>query len=182
MAEEAATQEKAAPAAKDASAGGKNLLVTALLLINAIVLGVVGYLQYMSAEQEKTKPSVQDLVKQEMKKIEDETVDNTKVETEGILLPLNPFTANLAQGDGPRRYVRMNVVLKFDKTSKEAEFNSRKPQIRDSILSILNTKRPEELLKSEGKTFLKEEIKSAINSFLVDGRIIDIFYVSFQIN
>ena len=57
------------------------------------------------------------------------------------------------------------LVLKFDKNSKEAEFNSRKPQIRDSILSILNTKRPEELLKTEGKSFLKEEIKSLLIHF-----------------
>ena len=181
MAEEAPAPEEATEE-KVESAGSKNLLVTLLLLINAVVLGAVGYLQYMSAEQEKTKPSVQDLVKLEMQKIEEETVKPSTSETEGVLLPLNPFVANLAQGDGPRRYVRMNLVLKFDKNSKEAEFNARKPQIRDSILSILNTKRPEELLKTEGKSFLKEEIKSSINSFLVDGRIVDIYYVSFQIN
>ena len=27
-----------------------------------------------------------------------------------------------------------------------------------------------------------EEVKAAINSFLVDGKVIDVFYVSFQIN
>ena len=179
MAEEAKKEETPG---KTAEPGNKNLLVTLLLIINAAVMGAVGYIQYTSAEKEKTKPTIQDLVKQEMKKLEGEPEDKVTPEgNEGILMPLNPFTANLAQGDGPRRYVRMNLVLKFNKDSKEAEFNARKPQIRDSILNILNTKRPEELLKTEGKKFLKEEIKAAINSFLVDGRIIDIFYVSFQI-
>ena len=76
----------------------------------------------------------------------------------------------------------MNAVLKFSKKSKEEEFKARKPQIRDVIISTLNSKRPEDLLKVEGKSFLKEEIKNAINTFLVDGEVIDIYYVGFQVN
>ena len=98
------------------------------------------------------------------------------------LLPLDPFTVNLAQGDGPRRFVRLNAVLKMDDKSKSEEFEARKPQIRDTIIGILNSKRPEDLLKREGKTYLKEEIKTAINSYLIDGRVVDIFYIGFQIN
>ncbi len=97
-------------------------------------------------------------------------------------MPLEPFTANLAQGEGPRRYVRLEAVLKFSKSSKEEEFKAKQPQIRDAIISILNAKRPEDLLKQEGKEFLKEEIKAAVNSFLLDGNVEDIFYVGLQIN
>ena len=103
-------------------------------------------------------------------------------ETQGILFPLDGFTANLAQGDGPRRFVRLEAVLKFSQDSNEEEFKAKKPQIRDRIISLLNSKKPEDLLKVEGKTYLKEEIKSAINSFLVDGKVLDVFYVGFQIN
>ena len=101
---------------------------------------------------------------------------------DGILLSLDGFTANLAQDDGPRRFVRLNVVLKFSHDSEEGEFRSRRPQIRDSIISILNAKKPNDLLKREGKEYLKEEIKSSINSFLVDGKVTAIYYVGFQIN
>jgi flagellar FliL protein len=182
MAEEAKEESVAKPSG-GGSSGNKNALVTLLLVVNAVVMGAVGFIQFQAAESEKTKPSVQEIVKQEMKKVEEgEEEGVVEIETEGILLPLNPFTANLAQGDGPRRYVRMNLVLKFNKEAKEEEFNSRKPQIRDSIISILNTKRPEDLLKVEGKSILKEEIKSSINSFLIDGNIMDMYYVSFQIN
>ena len=97
-------------------------------------------------------------------------------------MPLDRFTANLAQGDGPRRFVNLNLVLKFSQDSKEEEFKARKPQIRDTIISILNSKRPEDLLKVEGKKYLKEEIKSSINAFLLDGHIMDVFYMGFQIN
>jgi len=79
-------------------------------------------------------------------------------------------------------FVRLNAVLKFSSSSKSEEFEARKPQIRDTIISILNSKRPEDLLKKEGKVYLKEEIKASINSFLIDGKVVDIFYVGFQIN
>jgi flagellar FliL protein len=120
-------------------------------------------------------------MKSVMKDMEKENTGEAKQE-DGILFPLDSFTANLAQGDGPRRYVRLNAVLKFSKDSNEEEFKVRKPQIRDTIISILNSKRPEDLLKVEGKNYLKEEIKAAINTFLVDGQVIDLYYVGFQIH
>jgi predicted AAA+ superfamily ATPase len=54
----------------------------------------------------------------------------------------------------------IEAVLKLSDDAKSAEFEARKPQIRDTIISIINTKRPEDLLKKEGKQFLKEEIKA----------------------
>lgn len=169
--------------------GSKNPLLLIALLLNTIVMGAVGFMQYQSFQKSANEPSVKDLIKKELENvgaseegIQPEDVIGRKVEDDGLLLPLDGFTANLAQGDGPRRFVRLNTVLKFSKESKEEEFKARKPQIRDSIISILNAKRPSDLLKREGKEYLKEEIKSAINSFLVDGKVIDVFYVGFQIN
>ncbi|MBY0413602.1 MAG: flagellar basal body-associated FliL family protein [Bdellovibrionales bacterium] len=101
---------------------------------------------------------------------------------DGLMYPIDPFTANLAQGEGPKRYIRISLVLKFTKETKKEEVDARKPQISDAIISMLNAKKPEELLKREGKEYLKEEIKSAVNNFLIDGRLEDIFYVGFQIN
>ncbi len=92
------------------------------------------------------------------------------------------MTVNLAQGDGPRRFLRFNAVLKFSKDSSEEEFKARGAQIKDSIITLLNSKRPQDLLTVEGKNYLKEEIKSSINSFLVDGSVVDVYYVGFQIN
>lgn len=103
-------------------------------------------------------------------------------EGEGKYLVLEGFTANLAQGDGPRRFIRLNLVLKFTPDSNEEEYKNRRHQIRDTIISLLNSKRPEDLLISEGKSFLKEEMRSAINTFLIDGKILDVFYTGFQIN
>lgn len=179
MAEEISATD--AENSKSAVGSNKNYLVTILLLINAVVLGTVGYLQYMSSKKQQGTQTINQLVQKDMMGEAEGTATDPNLNEEGTLLQLNPFTANLAQGDGPRRYVRTTLVLKFDKNAKEVEFNSRKPQIRDIILGLLNTKRPEQLLKTEGKSFLKEEIKSHINTILVDGKVLDIFYISFQI-
>ncbi len=182
-----AEEEKADFKEENQGSSGKNPLLTILILLNLVVLGGVGYFQWINFEKLSKQPSIHDVVKAEMKKMlqgEEEDSDNTgqAIEEDGILFPLDGFTANLAQGDGPRRYLRLRAVLKFGKNSSEEEFKARKPQIRDTIISIINAKRPEDLLKLEGKNFLKEEIKAAINSFLIDGNIVDVYYVSFQIN
>ena len=169
------------------SAGGpaKNPLLTLLLFVNVIVMVGIAYFQYEIHSKISSAPSIKDIVKEEMKEVsgdEEAAAIGMAKEEEGILFPLERFTANLAQGDGPRRYILLQAVLKFSQDSNEEEFKARKPQIRDGIISILNSKRPADLLKAEGKAYLKEEIKAAINTFLVDGHVVDIFYVSFQIN
>ncbi|MBL6988402.1 MAG: flagellar basal body-associated FliL family protein [Bacteriovoracaceae bacterium] len=161
-----------------------NPLFTIFLIVNSVLLAGIGYVQFMSYRKEANRPPLRELIQSEINAtMTDKEVEQTgeAKEEDGILFALEGFTANLAQGDGPRRFVRLHAVLKFSKDSDEEEFKARKPQIRDTIISILNSKRAEDLLKREGKSYLKEEIKSAINTFLIGGSVIDIFYVGFQI-
>ncbi len=165
----------------------KNPLLTVLMVVNIVAMGTVAYFQWRFMEMESKRPDLQTLLKESKSEvaISDEAAGEqktTEVISKENLMPLENFTVNLAQGDGPRRFVRLDAVLKLSSDAKNTEFEARKPQIRDTIISILNTKRPEDLLKKEGKSFLKEEIKASINSFLVDGRVEDIYYISFQIN
>ena len=187
------------------SSDSKSALIIAVLVLNCVLMGVVAFFQFQIHKKQATEPSIQELVKAAVHQEggaaaggghgeaakpegghgggEPPAIGGSESkETQGILFPLDGFTANLAQGDGPRRYVRLEAVLKFSQDSNEEEFKAKKPQIRDRIISLLNSKKPEDLLKVEGKTYLKEEIKSAINSFLVDGKVLDVFYVGFQIN
>lgn len=179
------TTPEATPAAPVASA--KNPILTVLVLLNSLLMGAVAYFQYTTHQKLNQGTNFQDIIKSEMQKMQTETDEGaTKTgeakKDDGILLPLETFTANLAQGDGPRRFVRLNAVIKFSKTSSEEEFKAKMPKIRDVIINTLNSKRAEDLLKSEGKNYLKEEIKAAINTFLVEGEVTDVFYVGFQIN
>lgn len=169
------------------SGGGasqKNPLVALMLLINTIGLGVVAFMQYQFMQMEAKRPDLTKLLEQSMENPGEDFIDEDKpVESisKESLINLDSFTVNLAQGDGPRRYVRMNAVLKMSSDSEISEVENRKPQIRDTIIEILNQKRPEEILKRDGKLYLKEQIKSAVNAFLVDGKVVDVFYIGFQV-
>lgn len=168
----------------------RNSLLTLILFLNTILMGGVAYFQYNIHKEMTTRANIQDIINAEMKKQSGEEAGEEKggqttgeaKANDGIFFPLEGFTANLAQGDGPRRFVRLNAVLKFSKNSNEQEFKVRRPQIRDVFISTLNSKRPEDLLKVEGKAYLKEELKAAINTFLIDGQLLDIYYVGFQVN
>lgn len=156
------------------------------MIVNIAAMGAVAFFQWKFMEMEAKRPDLTQLLKEQKEAAqvteaegEQKTTENVKKEN---LMPLDSFTVNLAQGEGPRRYVRLDAVLKMSDDAKAPEFEARKPQIRDAIISILNTKRAEDLLKKEGKSYLKEEIKASINSFLIDGRVEDIYYISFQIN
>lgn len=169
-------------------ASDKNPLLLIFMIAQTALIGVIGFMQFTSHQKIAQEQTIKDVVKAEMLAQNevgggDSKNEGSKVrEQDGINFPLEPITVNLAQTDGPRRFVRFNAVLKFSKDSSEEEFKARSAQIKDSIITILNAKRPQDLLNTEGKNFLKEEIKSSINSFLVDGSVIDVFYVGFQIN
>ena len=172
--------EKSASEAKPASQ--KNPLVAILLLLNMVGLGTVAYFQYKFMDMESKRSDITDLLRQGQidPELADEQPPTDDISKES-LVDLATFTVNLAQGDGPRRYVRLNAVLKMDKESELSEVEARKPQIRDTIIGILNSKRPEDILKRDGKLYLKEQIKSSVNSFLIDAKVIDVFYIGFQI-
>ncbi|MBP9679875.1 MAG: flagellar basal body-associated FliL family protein [Bacteriovorax sp.] len=198
MAEE--KEEKAEAAAPS----GKNPLLVILVVVNTLAVAAVGFFQFQNHKKLNSVTTAADLMKQDLegggdhaapaeggghgeKKAEGghggaEAKGADEVKADGLLYPLDPFTANLAQGDGPRRFIRISLVLKFSKETKKEEVDARKPQISDTIISMLNAKKPEELLKKEGKEYLKEEVKTSINNFLVDGQVVDIYYVGFQIN
>ncbi|MBG08862.1 MAG: hypothetical protein CME68_08900 [Halobacteriovoraceae bacterium] len=179
-------EEEAKPEAGDEGSSGKNPLLLIITLVNAVLMGVIAFLQWQSHQTLKNQESIKDVVTAEMKKMkeaEDQEAETGEAkEQDGINFSLDPFTANLAQGDGPRRYLRLKVVLRFSKTSSEEEFRSRKAQIRDTVITIINSKRPTDVLKLEGKDNLKEELKAAINTYLIDGSVIDVYYTQFQVN
>ncbi len=177
-------------------------LVLIMLIVNLIGLGGVGFLQFKAHKREADRPNVEDVVRAQMKDMAPDMMAAGAAGKEGggseaglggkealskddveKLFPLTGgFTANLAQADGPKRYIKLDIVLKFSKESKKEEYEAKVPQMRDTIIGLLNTKKADDLLKIEGKEFLKEEIKSAINAYFVEGKIEDIYYVDFQVN
>lgn len=195
--EELAEEKKTDDQEGSAATSGKNPLLVVLVLVNTLAVCAIGFFQFQNHKKLNSVTTAADIMQQQL--AGGESVEGGKeaapageqgaaaagassVKTDGLMYPIDPFTANLAQGEGPKRYIRISLVLKFTKDTKKEEVDSRKPQISDAIISMLNAKKPEELLKREGKDYLKEEIKTAINNFMIDGHLEDIYYVGFQIN
>lgn len=91
------------------------------------------------------------------------------------------FTANLS-GPASTHYVKLSVNFEISKEADEEEMKQRKPQFRDKIISLLNSKKPEDLQGPEGRTFLKDEIKSVVNSFVTKGKVDGVYFSTFVIN
>ncbi len=91
------------------------------------------------------------------------------------------FTANLA-GPASSHYVKVTVNFEISKDADEEELKQRKPQFRDKVISLLNSKQPGDLQSSEGRNYLKEEIKTVSNTFLKKGKVEGVYFSAFIVN
>ena len=98
----------------------------------------------------------------------------------GPIFSLETFIVNLADPGG-NRYLRVTMDLELANPEMEAEITQRLPQVRDSILMILPTKRFEDISTVEGKTTLRDEVVATLNDFLVQGNITNIYFKEFVV-
>ena len=98
----------------------------------------------------------------------------------GPIFSLETFIVNLADSGG-NRYLRVTMDLELANPEMEAEITQRLPQVRDSILMILPTKRFEDISTVEGKTTLRDEVMATLNDFLVQGNITNIYFKEFVV-
>lgn len=73
-------------------------------------------------------------------------------------VPLDPFVVNLADRDS-ERFAQVGITLQVDDPKMSEEMKAYMPAIRNAVLLILSHKSSEELLSSDGKNKLAEEIR-----------------------
>ena len=98
----------------------------------------------------------------------------------GPIFSLDTFIVNLADKGG-NRYLRVTMDLELENPEMEAEIAQRLPQVRDSILMILPTKRFEDISTVQGKISLRDEMLETINGFLSQGKISNIYFKEFVV-
>jgi flagellar FliL protein len=98
----------------------------------------------------------------------------------GPIFSLETFIVNLADKGG-NRYLRVTMDLELGNPEMESEVNQRLPQVRDSILMILPTKRFEDINTVQGKTALRDEIMETMNAYLLKGKITNIYFKEFVV-
>ena len=98
----------------------------------------------------------------------------------GPIFSLDTFIVNLADKGGTR-YLRVTMDLELGNSDLEDELHKRLPQVRDSLLMILPSKRFEDISTVQGKTALRDEMLEALNGYLGQGKIINIYFKEFVV-
>ena len=101
--------------------------------------------------------------------------------SEARFFSIGDFTANLA-GPASSHYVKVTVNFEISREADEEELKQRKPQFRDKVISLLNSKQPADLQSLEGRNYLKEEIKTVSNTFLKKGKVEGVYFSAFVVN
>jgi flagellar protein FliL len=192
----AAAEDKAEVAiAGGTSGGGPGKLVLALTAVNLMVtVGMVAIL-FLSFQREKHTASIEDLAAnapaQEKKedgaakgKEGEHGKDAGKAAVDyGKMVTLEQFIVNLSTpGSVNPKFVRVNISLEVPTEDSENEVNSKMPQVRNAIIDLFNSKRPADLTNAEGREYLKDEIRNALNGFLISGKVKGVFFTNFHLS
>ena len=96
-------------------------------------------------------------------------------------LALDPFLVNLAD-TGEVRFVKTAFQLGFAEEPDDKVINSvAMAAIRDSIISLLSSKKAEQILTPEGKLELRQEIRSRVNTLLPGTKVLEVYIVDFVV-
>jgi len=110
-------------------------------------------------------------------------LDKRVEDARGRIITLDQFTVNLSTpGSVSPRFARVNIAIEVPNEETEGELNAKIPQVRNAVIDLFNSKKPTDLATVEGREFLKEEIKNALDSFLLNGKVRGVFFTSFALS
>lgn len=100
------------------------------------------------------------------------------------VIPLESFVVNLADPDHSS-FLRIGITVALSKALPKGPENPAEsplvPQIRDTILGVLNAWQSSALLAPDGKTKLKAQLLAALQKRLPDLGISDLYFTDFLI-
>jgi flagellar basal body-associated protein FliL len=205
------SEEKKEATPPASGAGGSKLMLILIAVNTVVCLAMVGVL-FVSLQKEKSVQKVEDIVAEEGHGAAGEHGapagghgapagehgapagghgapagghggPEKKVAGFGKMVNLDQFTVNLTTpGSSTPKYVRVNISIEVPDGSVESEIGQKMPQVRNAIIDLFNSKRPSDLVHSEGREYLKEEIRSALNGFIVSGKVKGVFFTNFALS
>jgi len=111
----------------------------------------------------------------------EEHAEKSKSEQIKTTLALEPFLVNLADAD-ESRFVKGTFKLGLAEELSEKEDNTVAiAAMRDSIITLLSSKTADQILTSEGKNKLREEIRDRVNSVAPKMKVLEVFIVDFVV-
>ena len=145
--------------------------VAAVILVTGVAAAWLVFFAPQSSEQSSVVKKIKNLWASEKKP------SNTG---QGHIYKMEPFLVNLMD-PGQLRYLKISLHVESNQEKANEEYEKRLPQLRDAILTILSNKNYNEIINSEGKTSLREEIKGRMNQLLVGLKVQNIYFTEFVV-
>lgn len=169
MAKTAAAKAKP-DAADDGGQGKKSKLKLIIIIAVALLLlagaGVGGFL-YWKKSQEQHAAEDEEEVHEPVKK-------KAKKKKSGPVIPptyvaIDPVSLNLVPDENGERFVHLGLSLKTTDPETITALKQYMPELRSRVIMTLSSKKPSDLLNTEGKQKLAEEIREACNKPFAEG-------------
>ncbi|MBI2604939.1 MAG: flagellar basal body-associated FliL family protein [Deltaproteobacteria bacterium] len=184
MADEEQEEQTNVTAAAPAPSGGGKLVMVSTLVNMVATIGIVVML-VLAHRKEASSPSVEDIAAGKPAKSHGggEGAKEESLVDSGKIIPLDQFTVNLSSGTGTMpRYIRINISVELEQNAPEEEFKIKTPRVRDTVISLLNSKKPGDISAVEGREALKDELKRAINGYMTQSKVKSIYFTNFGIS
>ena len=95
-------------------------------------------------------------------------------------LALETFVVNLS-GSGERAYLRVGISLGLSHALGRDKDEVPMAQVRDTVLSVLSSAQPAQLLQAEGKRQLKAELLHALQERVPQLGVEDVYFTEFLV-
>jgi len=168
-------QEQSKPSSKGGSSIGKMLMIVVLALVSSAGGGVISFMLISRTLGTQAKAA------EKPEKPEQEKM--AELLEKSAVIPLEPFIVNLADSDAAR-YLRIKISLLVDdktKVKEAAENQALQLKVRDVILESLTAKRSQDLINSDGKNKLRQEIQQKIAIYFRTPKLVDVMFTEFVI-
>jgi len=98
----------------------------------------------------------------------------------GPIYSINPFVINLA-GSGGKRFLRVKMDLELKDQTIFEQVGAQLPRVKDKILTILSSKKFEDINTVEGKSHLRAEIAATIDTLFSKKAVTNVYFTEFVI-
>jgi len=177
--EEKETTEAAAPPAANPSKKKLFIIIGAvvflLLAIGAPLLYFTVFSPKKELDAEMVTESEDGSVPLKGNLEEDELEEGEKAI--GALYPLDTFVLNLADG----KFIRAQMQLEFSERDIPKRFYTKQVPVRDALITLITSKKSDDLSGEGGKDALKKEVKDKVNEILSRQDVENVYLTQFVI-
>lgn len=97
---------------------------------------------------------------------------------EGVMASVDPFVANLNDPLG-KRYIKLGLEVELLDEKAVEEFDEAQIKIKNMLLILLGSKKPQEMLGPKNQIVLQQEIVDRINQIIGEGKVINIYFSTY---